>query len=70
MLLLRYQVDNGIPVIPFYDCKDDIELMHLYNFLLQDVLPAADVRDVLKKHFQLNQMLHFPNCLAAAESLF
>ena len=28
-----YQLDNGIPIIPFYDDKEDIELVHLVQYL-------------------------------------
>lgn len=30
-----YQVDNGIPIIPFYDDREDKELMHLIVYLKQ-----------------------------------
>lgn len=28
-----YQIDNGVPIIPFYDDKSDKELMHLMVYL-------------------------------------
>jgi len=28
-----YQVDNGVPIIPFYEDKNDKELMHLIVYL-------------------------------------
>jgi len=28
-----FQVDNGIPIIPFYDNKQDTELLHLVSYL-------------------------------------
>jgi len=27
------QINNGIPILPFYDDKDDKELLHIYHFL-------------------------------------
>ena len=45
-----YQLDNGIPIIPFYDDKTDEELMHLilyFNCLAQ----CEDVRDQNRKAF-------------------
>lgn len=28
-----FQLDNGIPIIPFYNNKEDEELLHLINYL-------------------------------------
>ena len=28
-----FQIDNGIPMIPFYTNKEDIEMIHLYYYL-------------------------------------
>ena len=28
-----WQVDNGIPIIPYYDNKEDRELLHLEGYL-------------------------------------
>ena len=28
-----YQLENGIPIIPFYNDKEDRELMHLIQYL-------------------------------------
>lgn len=27
-------IDNGVPIIPFYDCKEDDELILLENYLM------------------------------------
>jgi hypothetical protein len=50
-----YQLDNGIPIIPFYDDKKDEELMHLiyyFNCLAQ----CQDVREQNRKAFQLKDL--------------
>jgi CTD small phosphatase-like protein 2 len=39
-----YQIDNGVPIIPFYDDKNDKELMHLIVYL-QQILKLDDVRE-------------------------
>lgn len=44
-----YQLDNGIPIIPFTDQKNDRELVELYELLLELKELDGDVRDVLKK---------------------
>ena len=28
-----YQLENGIPIIPYYDDKDDQELLHLIHYV-------------------------------------
>ena len=28
-----HQIDNGIPIIPFYDDKEDEEMLHLIYYL-------------------------------------
>ena len=28
-----FQLDNGLPIIPYYDNKSDTELKHLYHYL-------------------------------------
>lgn len=30
-----FQIDNGVPMLPFYKNKDDREMIHLYHFLLK-----------------------------------
>lgn len=48
-------IENGIPIIPYYDNKDDKELKLLYDFLISDVLPAYDCRKVLQETFKLRE---------------
>jgi hypothetical protein len=28
-----FQIDNGIPMLPFYRNKEDTEMIHLYHYL-------------------------------------
>ena len=46
-----FQLTNGIPIIPFYDNKDDLELVHLMSFLLQ-MNQYEDVREFNNQHFE------------------
>jgi len=39
-----YQLDNGIPIIPFYEDKNDEELMHLI-FYIDCLAKVPDVRE-------------------------
>lgn len=45
---ISYQIENGIPIIPFYDNKNDNELTSLLHYIKNQILPAKDVRDVVK----------------------
>lgn len=42
------QIDNGIPIVPYYDNKNDKELKYLSNYLLSNILDCNDVREVNK----------------------
>lgn len=39
-----YQIDNGIPIIPFYNDKNDEEMLHLIYYL-SCLANAEDVRN-------------------------
>lgn len=48
-----YQLDNGIPIIPYYDDKEnDEELMHLVYYI-NCIYNSPDVRVQNRKAFQL-----------------
>lgn len=50
-----FQLNNGIPIIPFYDDPNDEELFHLVPFL--EILATwTDIREKNKEAFQLEQM--------------
>lgn len=50
-----YQLDNGIPIIPFYNDKEDRELLHLIQYL-KWVVDSEDVREQNRKAFQLGEL--------------
>jgi len=50
-----YQLDNGVPIIPFYDDKSDEELMHLIYYI-DCLAKCADVREQNRKAFQLRDL--------------
>lgn len=51
----RLQLDNGIPILNFYDDPEDDELMHLiYYFPQLDI--AEDVRIANRNAFQLKEL--------------
>lgn len=51
-----YQLENGIPIIPFYEDKEDEELLHLSQYLECLAKNGGDVRDHNKKAFQLREL--------------
>eukprot|EP01016_Furgasonia_blochmanni_P045293 TRINITY_DN6365_c0_g1_i16.p2 TRINITY_DN6365_c0_g1~~TRINITY_DN6365_c0_g1_i16.p2 ORF type:complete len:211 (-),score=64.93 TRINITY_DN6365_c0_g1_i16:296-928(-) len=48
-----YQLENGIPIVPYYDNKQDDELKMLVTFL-KTLMSAKDVRDVNRKTWKLH----------------
>lgn len=46
-----FQLENGIPVVPYYDQSDDTELLRLMNFLEQ-MNEAEDVRIYNNNYFK------------------
>lgn len=48
-----YQIDNGIPILPFYEGKHDFELVALEKYL-DSLLFSKDVRDQNRKTFKLH----------------
>lgn len=51
------QIENGIPILPYYEGKEDNQLVKLAQFVKQKLLVAADVRKVLRDTFQ-TQIFH------------
>ena len=43
VLSFSFQLENGIPILPFYDNKDDIELKYLTNYL-SNIYNVEDLR--------------------------
>jgi CTD small phosphatase-like protein 2 len=52
-----YQVDNGIPIESWFECPNDTELLKLARFLHKQILPADDVRDVVRSKFASQQLV-------------
>ena len=51
-----FHIDNGYPILPFYDDKDDLEMVHLYWFLVE-LHQCDDVRNILKCRFMMRKFL-------------
>jgi len=53
-----YQIENGIPIIPFYDNKLDEELKHLIPYL-KFLSGVKDLREINKQTFRLPQYCQY-----------
>ena len=62
------QLDQGIPIIPFYFKKDDIELLKLKRFL-EELHKLPDVPLFLKEYFQLHEYLKAKDLASLAKKL-
>jgi len=51
------QLDNGVPVLPFFFDQEDRELLFLQEYLKDKVYPAKDVRIENKKAFDLKSLI-------------
>ena len=50
-----YQVDNGIPIISYYDDPRDEELLHLMYYM-KCLAECEDVRDKNRTAFELHKL--------------
>ncbi len=55
VLSFAFQLDNGIPVIPFYDEKEDCIMLKITDYLMS-LKDADDVRTVNRATFSLQRM--------------
>lgn len=51
-----YQIDNGIPIISWYDDEADTELLKLIGFL-KKISDVEDVRPIVREHFKTYQLI-------------
>jgi len=63
-----YQIDNGIPIIPYYDNKQDEELKYLLEYLKGMV--NKDIKEMNRKTFKLTMFQTFQTIEELAEVLF
>ena len=63
-----YHIDNGIPIIPYYDNKSDEELKNLLDYLKN--LVKNDIRETNRNAFKLGMFQKFQTIEDLAEVLF
>lgn len=69
-MIFRFQITNGIPIVSYYDGKTDNQLLSLYSFLINDILPAKDVRPVIAKYFRFLDWPIYLNGREAVKQLY
>ena len=55
-LSFAFHLDNGIPILPFYDNKEDVELMTLVNYL-NTIARVDDLREENRKFLKMQYFL-------------
>jgi CTD small phosphatase-like protein 2 len=53
-----FQLENGVPILPYFKGKNDFELPALQNYLL-NLVHFDDLREENQKIFKLNRYLEF-----------
>lgn len=56
-LSFAFHLENGIPILPFYKDKNDVEMKSLVNYLNQ-IATFEDLREVNKKFLKLDYFLN------------
>jgi len=56
VLSFSFNLENGIPILPFYDNYKDNEFIFLKNYLIE-LSNISDVRDINRRAFKLNYLL-------------
>lgn len=50
-----FNIDNGIPIIPYYDDKQDEEMLHLMQYLIS-LAQGNDIREQNRSAFELYRL--------------
>lgn len=64
-----FQLENAIPIFPYYDGSNDFELKALETYLAK-IATVRDVRELNKKTFQLHQYLNYNTPEELVEGLY
>lgn len=51
-----YQIDNGIPILPFREDKEDTEFLHLIK-IMKDISKEKDCRNFIRKAFKISEIM-------------
>lgn len=70
-----YQLENGIPIIPYYDDKEDEELLQLIHYI-RDIIEIKEskkeksLQEVNHRYFQLSSYSHFEDLEMMTSKLY
>jgi CTD small phosphatase-like protein 2 len=64
-----YQIDNGIPIIPFYDNYEDEELRYLIPYL-KKLAVEEDCRDLNRDYFKIYVLGENENVKEAVKEIY
>lgn len=64
-----YQPLNGVPIIPYYEGKNDYELPALQKYL-ESMVFSVDVREKNRHTFKLDKYHQFESLNALVETLY
>ena len=64
-----FQLDNGVPILPFYNDKNDQELVKLKDYLI-NLKDCPDIRKKNKEYFNLDRYAEFKEPLELLSSLY
>lgn len=64
-----FQIENGIPILPFYKDKNDNELKNLTNYLLI-LKDSNDIREINGEVFKMNKYCEFTDPFDLIKTLY
>ena len=50
-----FQIDNGVPILPFFDDQNDEELVHLMSYF-ETIIDSEDLRECNRVAFRLHEI--------------
>lgn len=68
VFLFAPQINNGIPILPYVDQKDDVELLRLVPFL-KVLAEQPDMPGFLRSYFKMSKVMHCKDELTARQHL-
>ena len=64
-----FQKENGVPIIPYYQGKDDYELKALEGYL-KSLVKERDMRTVNRKIFKLERYVEYSSHVELVRDLY
>jgi len=61
IISFAFQLDNGVPILPYFDDKDDKEMLKITDYLMS-LKDVTDIRIKNKEEFEMNRMSRLDIC--------